>query len=64
MIELYIEDRISSLLGGAGAKTYQKKVNFVKENENGGYLDQVKDMKRSDLLIGEQEMFVDFNINK
>lgn len=55
MIELYIEPGCS-LLDGAGVNI--SKVNFVKENENGDYLVGL-DMKRSDLLIGEQEMFVD-----
>ena len=55
MIELYIEPGCS-LLDGAGINI--AKVNFVKENENGDYLVGL-DMKRSDLLIGEQEMFVD-----
>lgn len=55
MIELYIEPGCS-LLDGAGLNI--SKVNFVKENENGDYLVGL-DMKRSDLLIGEQEMFVD-----
>lgn len=55
MIELYIEPGCS-LLNGAGINI--AKVNFVKENENGDYLVGL-DMKRSDLLIGEQEMFVD-----
>ena len=55
MIELYIEPGCS-LLDGAGINI--AKVNFVKENENGDYLVGL-DMKRSDLLIGEQEMFLD-----
>lgn len=55
MIELYIEPGCS-LLDGAGINI--AKVNFVKENENGDYLVGL-DMKRSDLLIGEQEMFVE-----
>lgn len=55
MIELYIEPGCS-LLDGSGINI--AKVNFVKENENGDYLVGL-DMKRSDLLIGEQEMFVD-----
>jgi orn/DAP/arg decarboxylase 2 len=55
MIELYIEPGCS-LLDGAGINI--AKVNFVKENEKGDYLVGL-DMKRSDLLIGEQEMFVD-----
>ena len=55
MIELYIEPGCS-LLDGAGINI--AKANFVKENENGDYLVGL-DMKRSDLLIGEQEMFVD-----
>ena len=55
MIELYIEPGCS-LLDGAGINI--AKVNFVKENENGDYLVGL-DMKRSDLFIGEQEMFVD-----
>ena len=55
MIELYIEPGCS-LLDGAGVNISE--VNFVKENENGDYLVGL-DMKRSDLLIGEQEMFVD-----
>ena len=55
MMELDIEPGCS-LLDGAGINI--AKVNFVKENENGDYLVGL-DMKRSDLLIGEQEMFVD-----
>ena len=55
MIELYIEPG-RSLLDGAGINI--AKVNFVKETENHDYLVGL-DMKRSDLLIGEQEMFVD-----
>lgn len=55
MIELYIEPG-RSLLDGAGINI--AKVNFVKQNENKDYIVGL-DMKRSDLLIGEQEMFVD-----
>lgn len=55
MIELYIEPG-RSLLDGAGINI--ARVNFVKENEKSDIIVGL-DMKRSDLLIGEQEMFID-----
>ena len=55
MIELYIEPG-RSLLDNAGVNL--ARVSFVKTDAKGDTLVGV-DMKRSDLLIGEQEMFVD-----
>lgn len=55
MIELYIEPG-KSLLDGAGINL--AKVNYAKHTLNNDILIGL-DMKKSDLLIGEQEMFVD-----
>ena len=55
MIELYIEPG-RSLLDNVGFNV--AKVNFTKKDAKGNTLVGI-DMKRSDLLIGEQEMFVD-----
>ena len=55
MIELYIEPG-RSLLDNVGFNV--AKVNFTKVDAKGNTLVGL-DMKRSDLLIGEQEMFVD-----
>lgn len=55
MIELYIEPG-RSLLDNVGFNI--AKINFAKVDAKGNTLVGV-DMKRSDLLIGEQEMFVD-----
>lgn len=55
MIELFIEPG-KSLLHEVGINI--GKVNFAKKSNNGDILVGL-DMKKSDLLIGEQEMFVD-----
>lgn len=55
MIELYIEPG-KSLLDGVGLNV--AKVNYIKHTANDDILVGL-DMKKSDLLIGDQEMFVD-----